>query len=56
MIRRGKFYGPLILTWVAIGGGFDAANPYTMMNFIRQVPDGAVPRRSERPRCATSCR
>jgi len=42
MMRRGKFYGPLILTWVAIGGGFDAANPYTMMNFIRQVPDGAV--------------
>jgi uncharacterized protein (DUF849 family) len=27
---------------VAIGGGFDAPNPYTMMNFIRQVPDGAV--------------
>jgi uncharacterized protein (DUF849 family) len=42
MMRQGKFYGPLILTWVAIGGGFDAANPYTMMNFIRQVPDGAV--------------
>ena len=42
MMRRGKFYGPLILTWVAIGGGFDAPNPYTMMNFIRQVPDGAV--------------
>lgn len=42
MMRRGKYFGPLILTWVAIGGGFDAANPYTMMNFIRQVPDGAV--------------
>jgi uncharacterized protein (DUF849 family) len=42
MMRRGKYYGPLILTWVAIGGGFDAPNPYTMMNFIRQVPDGAV--------------
>ncbi|HEX3887924.1 MAG TPA: 3-keto-5-aminohexanoate cleavage protein [Phenylobacterium sp.] len=42
MMRRGKFHGPLILTWVAIGGGFDAPNPYTMMNFIRQVPDGAV--------------
>ena len=27
---------------MAIGGGFDAPNPYTMMNFIRQVPDGAV--------------
>lgn len=42
MMRRGKFMGPLILTWVAIGGGCDAANPYTMMNFIRQVPDGAI--------------
>jgi uncharacterized protein (DUF849 family) len=42
MMRRGKYFGPLILTWVAIGGGFDAPNPYTMMNFIRQVPDGAV--------------
>ena len=42
MMRRGKYMGPLILTWVAIGGGFDAPNPYTMMNFIRQVPDGAV--------------
>jgi len=42
MIRRGKFFGPLILTWVAIGGGADGPNPYTMMNFIKQVPDGAV--------------
>ena len=42
MMRQGKYFGPLILTWVAIGGGFDAPNPYTMMNFIRQVPDGAV--------------
>ena len=42
MMRRGAANVPLILTWVAIGGGFDAANPYTMMNFIRQVPDGAV--------------
>src|SRR5574337_1629753 len=42
MMRRGVANVPLILTWVAIGGGFDAANPYTMMNFIRQVPDGAV--------------
>ncbi|KQY27740.1 transposase [Caulobacter sp. Root487D2Y] len=42
MMRRGKFFGPLILTWVGIGGGFDAANPYTLMNFIRAVPDGAV--------------
>ena len=42
MIRRGDYTGPLNLTWVAIGGGFDAPNPYNMMDFIRQVPDGAV--------------
>jgi uncharacterized protein (DUF849 family) len=42
MMRRGVFMGPLILTWVAIGGGFDAPNPYNMTNFIRACPDGAV--------------
>jgi uncharacterized protein (DUF849 family) len=42
MYRRGKYFGPLNLTWVGIGGGFDAPNPYTLMNFIRQVPDGAT--------------
>ncbi|HEY1879267.1 MAG TPA: 3-keto-5-aminohexanoate cleavage protein [Caulobacteraceae bacterium] len=42
MMRRGKANVPLILTWVSIGGGFDGPNPYTMMNFLRQVPDGAV--------------
>jgi uncharacterized protein (DUF849 family) len=42
MCRRGKYFGPLNITWVAIGGGFDAPNPYTLMNFVRQVPDGAT--------------
>jgi len=42
MMRRGVCNVPLILTWVAIGGGFDAPNPHTMMNFIRAVPEGAV--------------
>jgi uncharacterized protein (DUF849 family) len=41
MIRRGVYTGPLNLTWVAIGGGFDGPNPYNMMNFIQRVPDGA---------------
>jgi uncharacterized protein (DUF849 family) len=41
LIRRGKYMGPLNLTWVAIGGGFDGPNPYNMMNFISRVPDGA---------------
>ena len=42
LIRRGHYTGPLNLTWVAIGGGFDGPNPYNMMNFINRVPDGAI--------------
>src|SRR5689334_18604027 len=41
LVRRGIYTGPLNITWVAIGGGFDGPNPYTMMDFIRRVPDGA---------------
>jgi uncharacterized protein (DUF849 family) len=41
LIRRGQYMGPLNLTWVAIGGGFDGPNPYNMMNYIDRVPDGA---------------
>jgi uncharacterized protein (DUF849 family) len=41
LIRRGHYMGPLNLTWVAIGGGFEGPNPYNMMNFISRVPDGA---------------
>ena len=33
-LRKGHYMGPLNLTWVAIGGGFDGPNPYNMMNFI----------------------
>jgi uncharacterized protein (DUF849 family) len=42
MMRRGACNVPLILTWVAIGGGFDAPNIYNLANFVRAVPDGAV--------------
>src|SRR5215831_18650772 len=42
MIRRGVYTGPLILNWVAIGGGHDGPNPRNMMEFINRVPDGAV--------------
>jgi uncharacterized protein (DUF849 family) len=42
LIRRGAYTGPLNLTWVAIGGGFDGASPYNMMEFIRRTPDGAL--------------
>jgi uncharacterized protein (DUF849 family) len=41
LVRRGVYTGLLNITWVAIGGGFDGPNPYTMMEFIRRVPDGA---------------
>lgn len=42
MMRRGVCNVPLIVTWVAIGGGFDAPNLYNLANFVRAVPDGAV--------------
>jgi uncharacterized protein (DUF849 family) len=42
MMRRGACNVPLILTWVAIGGGFDQPNIYNLANFVRAVPDGAV--------------
>jgi uncharacterized protein (DUF849 family) len=42
MMRRGACNVPLILTWVAIGGGFEAPNLYNLANFVRAVPDGAV--------------
>ncbi len=42
MMRRGTANVPLILTWVAIGGGFDAPNIYNLANFVRACPDGSV--------------
>lgn len=42
LIRRGVYCGPLVLNWVAIGGGSDGPNPVNMMEFIRRTPDGAV--------------
>ncbi|HSW18473.1 MAG TPA: 3-keto-5-aminohexanoate cleavage protein [Ramlibacter sp.] len=42
MMRRGVANVPLILTWISIGGGFDAPNIYNLANFIRAVPDNAV--------------
>jgi uncharacterized protein (DUF849 family) len=42
LIRRGVYTGPLVLNWVAIGGGADGPSPYNMMEFIRRVPNGAV--------------
>ncbi|MCM2331541.1 MAG: 3-keto-5-aminohexanoate cleavage protein [Pseudomonas sagittaria] len=42
MMRRGVCNVPLILTWVAIGGGFEAPNLYNLANFVRACPDGSV--------------
>jgi uncharacterized protein (DUF849 family) len=42
MMRRNVCNVPLILTWVAIGGGFDAPNLYNLANFVRACPDGSV--------------
>jgi uncharacterized protein (DUF849 family) len=42
MIRRGIYKGPLVMNWVAIGGGMDAPNIYNLANFLRAAPDGAM--------------
>ena len=42
LIRRGAYHGPLVLNWVAIGGGADGPNPCNMIEFVRRTPDGAV--------------
>lgn len=42
LVRRGNYKGPLNLTWVGIGGGFDGPNPYNFMEFIRRAPDGST--------------
>src|ERR1044072_8466750 len=42
MIRRGVYKGPLVMNWVAIGGGMDAPNLYNLANFVRATPDGAM--------------
>ncbi len=42
LMRRGIYKGPLVMNWVAIGGGMDVPNIYSLANFVRAVPDGAV--------------
>ena len=41
-MQRGVYKGPLVMNWVAIGGGMDAPNIYNLANFVRATPDGAV--------------
>ncbi|MFO1329047.1 MAG: 3-keto-5-aminohexanoate cleavage protein [Rubrivivax sp.] len=42
LMRRGFYKGPLVLNWVAIAGGMDTPSLYSLANFVRSVPDGAV--------------
>ncbi|MFF9591375.1 3-keto-5-aminohexanoate cleavage protein [Streptomyces sp. NPDC014646] len=42
LIRKGIYNGPLVLNYVAIGGGFAGRHPADLIEFIRRVPDGAV--------------
>ncbi|MFF4536804.1 3-keto-5-aminohexanoate cleavage protein [Streptomyces aureus] len=42
LIRSGVYTGPLVLNYVAIGGGFAGRHPADLIEFVRRVPDGAV--------------
>lgn len=42
IIRRGHYKGPLVLNYVAIGGGASGTHPADLLEFVRRVPDGAV--------------
>lgn len=42
LIRRGIYSGPLVLNYVAIGGGSSGFHPADMIEFARRTPDGAV--------------
>ncbi len=42
LVRKGTYTGPLNLTWIGIGGGFDGPNPFNFFNFIQRVPDGCT--------------
>jgi len=42
LVRTGVYTGPLVLNYMALGGGYAARHPADMMEFIRRVPDGAV--------------
>ncbi|MGY4532292.1 uncharacterized protein (DUF849 family) [Pseudomonas sp. TE3786] len=42
MVRKGLYMGPLNLTWIGIGGGFDGPNPFNFFNFIHRAPDGCT--------------
>jgi hypothetical protein len=43
LIRAGVYKGPLNLAMAGYGGGTLGRNPFHWMEFLRQVPQGAVP-------------
>ena len=42
LVRSGHYMGPLVINWVAIGGGHDGPNPRNLMEFINRLPQNAV--------------
>jgi uncharacterized protein (DUF849 family) len=42
LMRRGVYKGPLVMNWVAIGGGMDQPTIYSLANFLRAIPDGSM--------------
>lgn len=42
LVRRGVYCGPLLINYVAIGGGSTGVHPADMLEFARRTPDGAV--------------
>jgi uncharacterized protein (DUF849 family) len=42
LVRKGVYTGPLNLTWIGIGGGFDGPNPFNFFNFVHRAPDGCT--------------
>jgi uncharacterized protein (DUF849 family) len=42
LVRSGHYMGPLVLNWVAIGGGHDGPNPRNLLEFINRLPQNAV--------------
>ena len=42
LVRKGLYKGPMNLTWIGIGGGFDGPNPFNFFNFVHRVPDGCT--------------
>jgi uncharacterized protein (DUF849 family) len=42
LVRKGLYTGPLNLTWIGVGGGFEGPNPFNFMNFIQRVPQACT--------------